>query len=214
MSCSQCQGIERVFDSKLARRELRSYRWFGPRRSTSILLQFLKPLAGQRSLLDIGGGVGVIQHELFAYDLREAIQVDGASAYIDLSRDESRRRGNEASTRYIHGDFVELAQQDSSLGGDVVSLDRVICCYPLMQELLGMAADRANLAVGLVFPRDGRLFRLLGRIGNFFVRFYDSDYRMYIHSTSDVERIMHDRGFSRVALRKTLAWQIHLYKRP
>ncbi len=213
MSCSQCQGIERVFDSKLARRELRFYRWFGPRKSTALLLQLLEPLATSKSLLDIGGGIGVIQHELYRSGLHRSMQVDGASAYIKVSREESRRRGHENRCEYRHGDFVDLAAEDVDIKADLVSLDRVICCYPGMEELLGAAADRASRVVGLVFPRDGRLFQIIERVGNLFVRFFDPDYRMYIHSAKDVEDLMRNRGFSRKALRKTVAWQVHLYER-
>ena len=213
MGCSQCQGIERLFDSKVARRELRFYRWMGPRRTTSILLSFLRPLASSSSLLDIGGGVGVIQHELFDSGLNHVIQVDGASAYIQVSREEANRRGHSHRIDYFHGDFVELVQDKSDLGADLVTLDRVICCYPLMNELLGSAADRARRAVALVFPRDGFLSRMAGRIGNLFVRLFDPDYKMYIHASADVDRLMHSRGFEKIKVRKTLFWQVQLFLR-
>lgn len=213
MSCCQCQGIERLFDTKLAKRELRMYRWFGPRRSTSHLLSFLRDKCENRTLLDIGGGVGVVQHELFDAGLSKAIQVDGASAYIEVSRKEAERRGNNERVEYHHGDFVDLAAGDEELRADIVSLDRVICCYPDMQKLLGSAASRAHQSVALVFPRDGRLFKLAEKIGNFFVRFFDPDYKMYIHTTGDVTSLMESRGFALTGLKRTIAWQVHLYKR-
>ncbi len=65
MSCAQCQGIERMFDRRAAERELRQYRAAGPGGTTRLLIDALKAegVAGL-TLLDIGGGVGAIQHEL------------------------------------------------------------------------------------------------------------------------------------------------------
>ena len=65
MQCCHCQGIESLFSEKAARRELRSYRRKGPTKSTRALLAALESAGVRgRSLLDIGGGVGAIQHEL------------------------------------------------------------------------------------------------------------------------------------------------------
>ena len=61
MPCCHCQGAETVFDTKVATRELRQYRRRGARKTTQLLLDALEAtgVAG-RTLLDIGGGVGVI----------------------------------------------------------------------------------------------------------------------------------------------------------
>ena len=65
MDCCQYRGMESQFDRGEAERKLRAYRRRGPVLSTRILLDALvaEGVAGL-TLLDIGGGVGAIQHEL------------------------------------------------------------------------------------------------------------------------------------------------------
>jgi magnesium-protoporphyrin O-methyltransferase len=36
-----------------------------------------------------------------------------------------------------------------------VTLDRVICCYPDVQALVGLSAARARHLYGVVYPQDG-----------------------------------------------------------
>ena len=47
MKCCQCQGIESQFDTKLAAKELNSYRRRGPRKSTRICKQPRKRPSGE-----------------------------------------------------------------------------------------------------------------------------------------------------------------------
>ena len=65
MKCCQCQGIESQFNGKQAAKELNSYRRRGPRKSTRMLIEALgaEGVNGMTPL-DIGGGVGTIQHGL------------------------------------------------------------------------------------------------------------------------------------------------------
>ena len=35
---------------------------------------------------------------------------------------------------------------------DILTLDRVICCYPDMQKLVGLSAKRARKLYGLIYP--------------------------------------------------------------
>ena len=65
MSCCQCQGIETQFDRKSVAKDLEHYRKKGPNKTTNMLIEALKAEGIEEMvLLDIGGGVGAIQHEL------------------------------------------------------------------------------------------------------------------------------------------------------
>ncbi|MBI2171194.1 MAG: hypothetical protein HYU30_04125 [Chloroflexi bacterium] len=84
MNCCQCQGIEDFFSSRLAARELKHYRKKGPWKTTTMLIEALKRegLSGA-TLLDIGGGVGAIQHELLKASAGSATNVDASTAYLE-----------------------------------------------------------------------------------------------------------------------------------
>ena len=65
MSCCRGQNYDRNFGDKAARKELRAYLKRGPRGASGRLLRLVKAAITQpASLLDIGGGVGVISQEM------------------------------------------------------------------------------------------------------------------------------------------------------
>jgi hypothetical protein len=210
--CGHCRDAEGFFGARTARKDLRRYRRKGPLASTRLLVV---RLAGQgvegATLLDVGGGVGAVQHELFAAGLRSAVQVDASTAYLEASRQEAERRGHEARVEYLYGDFVELAP--GVAGADLVTLDRVICCYPELEPLLEASLAKAGRGLGLVYPRERRGTGVAFFLVNLWLRIRRSAFRVYLHPVRDVEALARRRGFRRVAEGRTFLWRVEVYLR-
>jgi predicted RNA methylase len=83
VSCAPCQGIAEQFDRRVAGRELRRFQRRGPTGTTRRLVDAIaaRGVSG-RSLLDIGGGVGAIQHHLTASGASSGTCVDASPAYL------------------------------------------------------------------------------------------------------------------------------------
>lgn len=126
MNCCQCQGIEELFSQKYVSKELARYRSKGPDKTTIMLTEALK-VEGVNGLklLDIGGGVGAIQHELISAGVDQATDVEASSAYLDAAFEEAQRQGHADQISYHYGNFIDLA--DNIQPADIVTLDRVIC---------------------------------------------------------------------------------------
>ena len=138
MSCSQCCGLERQFDDAHALRNLRRFRRKGPAKATRWLLGAVAQDGVEgRTFIDVGGGIGAIQHELMARGAAGGAHSDAAPAFLRAARSEAEARGYADRMRYVDGDFVERARQLPA--ADLVTLDRVVCCYPDMPALLGAA---------------------------------------------------------------------------
>jgi magnesium-protoporphyrin O-methyltransferase len=192
---------------------LRRFRRRGPIRSTQLLIDGLRGAGvGGASLIDIGGGVGAIHHTLLDAGAASAAQVDISPEYIKAARDEAARRGHGDRVSFIHGDFVQLAAELPD--ADIVTLDRVICCYPDMPALVGAAADRARRLIGAVYPPDTWWTRIGVRAVNALMRLRHSEFRVYMHSPSDIDDVLQRRGFDCVTRRRTMLWQIAIYERP
>lgn len=211
MSCHQCEGIEGLFDEKMARRELRRYHRKGARKTTRILLHAVRDDAEGKTLLDIGGGVGVIQIELLEAGARSAIGVDAFSAYLQAAREEAERRGMADRVVGRKGDFVELAPEIEP--ADIVTLDRVICCYPDVDALVDAAAAHARMSVALVYPRDDWWMKALPATLNLVFRIRRSPMRFFLHASERVDAAVRRRGFALQTHRKTPAWQVAVYRR-
>jgi hypothetical protein len=212
MSCCQCQGIEELFSQQYVAKELARYRTKGPDKTTRMLIEAIKEadVAGQ-TLLDIGGGGGAIQHALLDAGLEHATDVEASTAYLNAAKTEAQIRGLAGRVSYLQGNFVDLAEEVAP--ADIVTLDRVICCYPDMEKLLGLSAVRARKLYGLVYPRDTWWIRIGLAVGNFLFKLRRRAYRGFVHPTKTVEAVIGNNGLKRRFYRQTLLWQVAVYSR-
>ena len=212
MDCCQCQGIEREFDRKSVLEELEDYQAGEVDKTTQWLIDAIVELdISGNSLLDIGGGVGMIQHQLLQAGVSEVVSVDASTAYYEASMEEAERRGFADKITFQHGNFVSLAEDLAP--ADIVTLDRVVCCYHDMPALLGRAATRANRVLGLVYPRDAWWLKLGSRFANGGLRLQRNPFRVFIHPVSDIESIIHGAGFKERFARSTMFWNVRLYEK-
>ena len=94
MTCCQCQGIERFFGKRMAARELKKFRMKGATGTTRKLIDALeKQEIDGMTLLDIGGGIGAIQHECLGLGVSRATNVEASTAYLDAAKAEAKRQG-------------------------------------------------------------------------------------------------------------------------
>ncbi len=212
MTCQQCVGIERQFDDAVARRELKRYRRKGPSKMTRALLEALAGEGAEgATFLDVGGGVGALQHGLVEAGAVGGTNVDASPAYLAKAREEATERGYAERVRYISGNFVDVHHGLDD--ADLVTLDRVICCYHDMPALVDTSASKARRAYGLIYPRDRRLTRLAIGLLNFVQRLRRHPFRAYVHATEAVEARLQAHGLRRVYLRHWMLWQAAVFRR-
>lgn len=211
--CPHCQGADRFFDDAQARADLEAYQREGVTGTTRRLVNYIKSLGvAGLTLLDIGGGIGAIQHELIAAGAVSSVDVDASRAYIALAKEEAQRRGYAERAAYHHGDFVALADQLDP--ADIVTLDRAICCYPDVRALVGAAAAKTQRYLGLVYPRDVWWGRYLAQpLLNLYFRVRRNPFRFFVHSSQLVDSIALDNGLRKHSHKQTGFWQVVVYVR-
>jgi 2-polyprenyl-3-methyl-5-hydroxy-6-metoxy-1,4-benzoquinol methylase len=212
MCCNQYCAAEKQFDGKVAARDLQRYRHRGPDAVTRLMLAQLRrwPLQGE-DLLDVGSGIGVIGAELAGSGLASATLVDASPAYLDVARAEIESRYESRPTRFLLGDFAAIAH--TLTDADVVTLDRVVCCYPDAEALLRGAASRTRRLLAFSYPRDRWYMWILTVLENFWRRLRGSPFRTFVHSPERMEAVLEGAGLVRVAREGTLVWILDLYRR-
>jgi 2-polyprenyl-3-methyl-5-hydroxy-6-metoxy-1,4-benzoquinol methylase len=202
-----------AYDEKVAAADVSRYGKNGPRPWTRTLIEAIKAEGvGGATLLDIGGGIGVIQNELLDSGAALATSVEASSAYLAAARQESDRRGHGGRVTYHHGDFVDLAE--SIQHADVVTLDRVLNVYPDWDRLASFSAERARRLYRVVIPRDTPFVRLVISAINLVLRLRRQRVRAAVVSIEGLERILRQGGLSRsFAATVGPAWQVVLYRR-
>ncbi len=212
MACGHCLGIEKVFDHSLAEKDLERYRRNGPSKTTRILIDAIREAGiGGMTLLDIGGGVGVIRHELLNAGLSSAISVEGSLASLEAAKQEGERQGHKDQSGYLHGDFVDLANEIPPV--NIVTLDKVICCYPDMQQLVQLSAERAGKIYGVVYPIDAWWMKVGVRLHNLVRKWQRNPFRAYIHPTRAIESLIQKSGLKPYFTKKSFPWYIAVYHR-
>lgn len=211
MTCTHCVGAADIFDEKTARRELKRLRKRGPSRTTGHLLDALGEEVPGASILDVGGGVGALQLGLLEAGAARALNVDASPAYQAAAREEARRRGLEDRLTFLAGDVVELAAGIEV--HDVVTLDRVLCCYPDLDGLVEVTAERARRLWAAVFPREHLGVRLGVRLVNLFQRLRGHPFRVYLHGTERIEKAVRTRGFREQTRRSSFLWDVRIFAR-
>jgi len=209
----QCKVIELEFDREVASKQLDEYRRKGPKDTTLALIEALKAEGVEGlTLLDIGGGTGDIQHALLRSGTISAIDVEASTAYLEACKAEAERQGHAGRIRHLHGDFVALA--DEIPAADIVTLDRVVCCYHDMTGLVSLSADKAGKLYGVVYPRDEWWIKLL-KLFIYDLRFWlqRNPFRVFIHPCDDVEALIRARGLEPRFARKMGVWQVLVFAR-
>jgi len=212
MPCNCCEITDNAFSEAEARAEIKTYRKRGAAKQTKLILEAIRSLElKDAALLDIGGGIGAIHHELLNDVAHEATHVDASSAYLKEAKEETARRGNSERVEFIHADFTEVASDLPP--ADIVTLDRVVCCYPDYRGLLKAAANRSQRALAMTYPRETWYMRIGLQVINFFQRLMRNPFRVFLHPVAEMESLLQREGFVKTSMRRVSVWEMALYQR-
>jgi len=207
----QCEA-DSHFDRTIADRDLKSYREKGPGVTTRLLRDLIVAAGqGRGELLDVGCGVGPLTFELLDHGIDRAIGVDASSAHIAAASNEADRRGRATAVRFIEGDFIEEAHALPSAG--VVTLDRVVCCYPAFGPLLQQSIRHAERCLAFSYPLD--VWYMHGALGleNGLRRLRRKSFRTFVHPAERMVELVKRAGFEQAGHKRTWQWAADVYVR-
>lgn len=213
MPCNCCQITDNAFGEADARAGLKRYRRRGPAAQTREILRLVRGRAVHTAtLLDIGGGVGAIHHELLDdQTAAQATHVDASAAYLRAAREEADRRGHADRVRFMQADFTEVASELPQ--ADIVTLDRVVCCYPDFRSLLAAAGGRSRQLLVMSYPREAWYTRLVVAVVDLMQSLRHDPFRVFVHPVAQMDAVLAGQGMQRVSRRRLLVWEISLYAR-
>jgi SAM-dependent methyltransferase len=207
--CCKPSGYERLFSAKQARLDAERYRERGLGATSRRLVELAGDVSGQ-TVLEVGGGVGAIELDLLAAGADRATNVELSGEYEEEAGKLLTERGlGERVDRRV-ADFVTEPVEPH----DVVVMHRVVCCYPDVDRLVGVAAASTRRLLLLTYPRE-RPWTRAGIWGvNLFMRLSGSDFRAFVHP---VERMRAAAQREGLALERResqgLIWESAAYER-
>ena len=212
MGCCGDAVLDQQFGTKRAAADLRRYRRRGPLPTTRRMLRGLEGnLPTGATVLDIGGGVGVLHHELLERGASQVWAVEPSAAFVHADAEETGRRGNSGRVTFINADLRQAAHSLPTV--DVVTMDRVVCCDPDYATLLPIALEKAQRLFALSYPRAHWAVRGVTSMQNALRRLRGSQFQVFVHPPDRMEALVRAAGFERIHHVTGAVWYAGVYAR-
>lgn len=213
---AHCCGADSLFDKKKAKKEYKKYLKNGPTRVTGRIITQMNKLLSQvdlssYSMIDIGGGIGALQWWFLEKGGGQSIDVDASSGYLDQASSHANKMGWESQTKFIMGDCTDVYPELQK--ADIITLDKVVCCYPNYEEILKTTCKKSSQYIALSYPMDGFAAQVLRQLGVLLLKIIKNDYRPYVHSVVSIRGIFKEEKFSLVAKDFAFPWHIEIYRK-
>lgn len=210
--CCDPIPYRRLFNSKEAQRRLRRYRRKGLDRLARSLVNYLstREIDGA-DVLEVGGGLGDLQLELFRSGAARSLNIELSSGYEEAATDLLDSEGLADRVERQLGDLV--AMHDTLGPADVVVLNRVVCCYPRMPEMMEAAAGKTKRFLALSFPRERWFMKTAIAFGNAWWAVRSCDFRAFVHPVEEIESVARNAGLEIAHRDRTLGWQAVVFER-
>ena len=170
-----------------------------------------------RSVLDVGCGIGDLAIEVVARGGASGTGYDLSPKAIDEARTLAASRGVDDRMRFEVGDGAKLDLP----AADIVVINRVVCCYPdtdnLLEHTLGAARSVFAMTAPVSKGPTGWLNRLWSALENVGYRLRPSKYggfRVFIHDLDRIDERIRAAGFRRTRHeRRRVVWDLAVYTR-
>ena len=205
--CCNPRGCDQFFNPRFARRVAKRYRKRGLDKPARQIVEFLerRGLDGA-TVLEVGGGIGEIQLELLKRGAQRTINLELSPAYEEEAARLIREAGLEGRVeRRRHDIAVDPAGVEPV---DIVVLNRVVCCYPDYERLLGAAADHATRALVFSHPPRNLMWRAIVATQNLGFRLLGREFRTFAHPPAAMLAVAEERGLRRSLSPRGFRWQI------
>jgi predicted TPR repeat methyltransferase len=210
-SCCRPESYGAFFTRRGAERALRRYRKRGLDKLSAKIARVVQErgVTGL-TILEVGGGIGALDVELVQAGAERATNVELSPEYEEAAAELASERGVRNRIERRLGDFV--AEQDIA-AADAVVMNRVVCCYPDYDALVGTAADHARSLLVFTFPRERPLVRGAFRLMNLWLRLTGNEFRAFVHSSSAMLEVGRRHGLTPVLHRQGHFWQLAALER-
>lgn len=189
--CCQPRAYERVFGARQARLDARRYRKRGLGGTSRRLVELAGDVSGT-TVLEVGGGVGAIELELLAAGADRATNVELSGEYEAEAAALLAERGLGDRVDRRVADFVS----EPVAPHDTVVMHRVVCCYPDVDRLVGLAAGCTGRRLLLTYPQERAWTRAGMWAINLFLGLSGSGFRAFVHPFAAIAAAADREGLS------------------
>lgn len=166
--------------------------------------------------MDLGCGVGDLALATLARGAASADGIDLGQGAIEEARSLAVERGLADRATFTVGNGAI----EPLLRHDVIALNRVLCCYPsvdqLLENSLGAAGDVYAYTAPIHSGLMGRFNRVSVAISNRWFRLRERKFRgfrAFVHDLDAVDRRIAEAGFRKAHAAHRRVWQVAVFTR-
>lgn len=208
--CCDPGGYADVFGEREARRAVRSFEKKGLDSTAGPMVESLREGGLEEvTVLEAGTGAGTALVSLLEAGASNAVGYDISPAYQPAAFALLGSRGLADRADLVVGDFVAA----SPPAAQVVFLNRVVCCYPDMEDLVDAATEATNGRLAMSFPRRNLFTRAALGVINTLMRLRRSTFRVYVHRPAAIRARVASTGLVPLTGGTTRMWEWQLWER-
>jgi magnesium-protoporphyrin O-methyltransferase len=185
--------------------------------SAALLDAITETGVADRTILDVGCGIGDLAIEVVARGAASGTGFDLSAKAIDEARKLAQTRGVGDRLRFEVGDGAKLDLP----AADIVVINRVVCCYPdtgnLLERTLGAAGSVYAITAPVSTGTVGAYNRVWNRCWNVWYRLRRkkfAGFRTFIHDLDGIDERIRAAGFHRVHHEhRRVVWDLAVYAR-
>jgi SAM-dependent methyltransferase len=169
-----------------------------------------EPLHGS-SVLDIGCGVGQVHLTLLKEGADRSLGIDLSDAMLKEAKRFADKSGLAERAQYVTGDFVQLFS--SVPESDRTVLDKVVCCYENLDELILRSTGKTKATFALTHPKENLLTKGLFKGQEAVAKLLRWDFRPFWHDWAEMKSRICAQGFTLRYERATISWHALVFQR-
>jgi magnesium-protoporphyrin O-methyltransferase len=211
MNCCTLEGTDKFFNAQAGRYK-KYFQKKGLHKEQKYLVEGIRRSGMQDAeILEIGCGIGGLHLSLLKDGAAKATGFDISEKMIGTARKLSAEMGLQERTQYRHGDFV--AMHDGAPAADVTILDKVICCYEDVSELIAHSTAKTRRIYAVSYPRQNPFVRLVFKATKFFLKLFRQAFHPYYHEPKQIQSCIVEAGFEKVYEKETMVWLVQVFRR-
>ncbi len=214
MTCcttDRCVGVNRFF-SRSSKLYAKRFRKKGVEKVQQYLLDGirLQPVR-EKNILDIGCGVGALHLTLLQEGALHATGIEAAEGMLAKAKEHSESFSLQEKTSYHLGDFVDLA--DSLSEAEITVMDKVVCCYEHLDQLIQKSTSKTKQLYGITHPRNNILIATMFRLQIAILKLFRNKFRPFWHDWDLMQQNILRQGFRILYQKSTFAWNAVVFER-
>ena len=163
------------------------------------------------SVLDIGCGVGQVHLTLLKEGADRSLGIDLSDAMLTEAKRFADKSGLSERVSYANGDFVQLSS--SVPESDITVLDKVVCCYENLDELILKSTAKTKSTFALTHPQENLLTKGFFKGHEAIAKLLRWDFHPFWHDWAGMKSRILAQGFTLRYEHSTLTWHALVFER-